>query len=74
MKRVKLTAIIQKEGRGFVALCPELDIASQGTSKKQARGNLQEAVEGFFETASAAEIKTRLGTERYIENLEVRLA
>jgi predicted RNase H-like HicB family nuclease len=74
MKRVKLTAIIQKEGRGYVALCPELDIASQGGSKKQARGNLQEAVEGFFETASAAEIKKRLGGERYIENLEVRVA
>jgi len=74
MKRVKLTAIFQKEGRGYVALCPELDIASQGNSKKQARGNLREAVEGFFETASAAEIKSRLAAKRYVENLKVRVA
>ena len=26
----QLTAIIQREGDGYVALCPELDIASQG--------------------------------------------
>ncbi|MDI3465377.1 MAG: hypothetical protein OJF50_004198 [Nitrospira sp.] len=25
------TAIVEKEGMGYVALCPELDIASQGT-------------------------------------------
>lgn len=74
MKRVKLTAIIQKEGKGYVAPCPELDIASQGSSKKQARGNLREAVEGFFDTASASEIKSRLAAKRYIENLEVRVA
>ncbi len=29
MKR-QLTAIIEREGNGYVSLCPELDIASQG--------------------------------------------
>jgi predicted RNase H-like HicB family nuclease len=53
---MKLTAIIEREGAGFVSLCPELDIASQGDSIEQARDNLQEALELFFETASSEEI------------------
>jgi predicted RNase H-like HicB family nuclease len=56
----KLTAIIEREGDGFVALCPELDIASQGDTIDQSRKNLQEALELFFETASPEEIKARL--------------
>ena len=47
-----LTAIIEREGQGYVSLCPELDIASQGDSIEEARVNLQEALELFFETAS----------------------
>ena len=46
--------------RRLVALCPELDIASQGDSIEAARSNLQEALELFFETASPEEIKQRL--------------
>jgi predicted RNase H-like HicB family nuclease len=74
MKRIKLTAIIGREGDGFVSLCPELDIASQGQSKDEARKNLLEAVEGFLEAASQSEIDTRFKSERYIENLEVNVA
>ncbi|MGD1278200.1 MAG: type II toxin-antitoxin system HicB family antitoxin [Tepidisphaeraceae bacterium] len=74
MKRITLTAVIEREGDGFVALCPELDIASQGGSKDEARRNLVEAVEGFLEAASPAEIKSRLGAERYVEDLEVSVA
>ena len=51
------TAIIEREGDGYVALCPELDIASQGATVTEARENLKEALELFFETASATEIK-----------------
>ena len=53
------TAIIKREGDGYVALCPELDIASQGTTVATARENLKEALELFFETASATEIQHR---------------
>jgi predicted RNase H-like HicB family nuclease len=67
----RLTAVIEREGDGYVALCPELDIASQGDSIEQARQNLQEALELFFETASADEIKTRLHGEVYITQIEV---
>jgi len=41
-------------------LCPELDIASQGETVAEARDNLQEALELFFECASPEEIETRL--------------
>ena len=44
----RLTALIEREGDGFVALYPELDIANQGDSIEQARDNLREALELFF--------------------------
>ena len=56
----QLTAIIEREGDGYVALCPEVDVASQGASVNEASANLREAVELFFETATAAEIQQRL--------------
>ncbi|HEX5480688.1 MAG TPA: type II toxin-antitoxin system HicB family antitoxin [Dehalococcoidia bacterium] len=55
-KSVELTAIIEREGDGFVAVCPELDIASQGDTIEEARANLVEALEGFFLSASPAEV------------------
>ncbi len=67
----RLTAIIEREGDGYVALCPELDVASQGTTVEEARRNLVEAVELFLETADPSEIKTRLHTEVFVTQLEV---
>ena len=61
---MKLTAIIEREGDGYVSLCPELDIASQGESVEQAKDNLQEALELFFETASPEELKHQSGLPR----------
>ena len=58
--RKQLTAIIEREEEGYVSLCPELDIASQGDTIEEARENLREALELFFETASSKEIQTRL--------------
>ena len=72
MKRT-LTAIIEREGDGYVALCPELDIASQGDSVDEARRNLQEAVELFLEHASPEEVRARLHEEVYITRLEVAI-
>ena len=65
------TAIIEREGDSYVALCPELDIASQGATVTEARKNLQEALELFFETASSAEIEHRLYEEVYVTQVEV---
>ena len=59
----QLTAIIEREDDGYVALCPELDIASQGAVEAEARENLKEALELFFEVASATEIQHRLHAE-----------
>ena len=73
MKR-KLTAIIEREDDMYVALCPELDIASQGSSIESARDNLQEAIELFFEAASPEEIKERLHNEIFITQVEVAVA
>lgn len=67
----KLTAIIEREHDGYVALCPELDIASQGDSIEAARRNLTEALELFFETASLEEVKQRLHGEVYVTQVEV---
>lgn len=62
----QLTAIIEREGDGYVALCPELDVASQGQTVEEARANLAEALELFFETASPEEIGERPHQEDYV--------
>jgi len=62
----QLTAVIEREGDGYVATCPELDVVSQGRTVEEARLNLVEAVEGFFEVASPSEIRRRLKTETYV--------
>jgi predicted RNase H-like HicB family nuclease len=68
---MKLTALIEREGDGYVSLCPEVDIASQGDTIESARDNLREALELFFETASPEEIKQRLHDEVFITQVEV---
>ena len=67
----QLTAFIEREGSGYVSLCPELDIASQGNSIEDARENLREALELFFESASPEEIQARLHDEVYVTRLEI---
>ncbi|MEW6259751.1 MAG: type II toxin-antitoxin system HicB family antitoxin [Thermodesulfobacteriota bacterium] len=68
---MKLTAIIEREGDGYVSLCPELDIASQGCSIEEARDNLREALELFFEEASSQEVDQRLHGEIFVTQVEV---
>jgi predicted RNase H-like HicB family nuclease len=67
----QLTAIIEREGDGYVALCPEVDVASQGDTVDEARKNLQEALDLFFESASPEEIRQRLHSEIYVTQVEV---
>ncbi len=69
----KFTAIIEREGDGYVALCPEFDIASQGDSIEDARNNLIEALELFFEVADPSEIQNRLHPEVFVTQLEVAI-
>lgn len=69
----QFTAIIEREGDGYVSLCPELDIASQGDSVEEAKNNLLEALQLFFEVADPSEIENRLHTEVFVTRLEVAI-
>jgi predicted RNase H-like HicB family nuclease len=68
---LRLTAIIEREDDGFVSLCPELDVASQGSSIEEARANLVEALSLFFETADPSEVARRFRSEIFITQVEV---
>ena len=65
-KVLQLTAVIEREGEGYVATCSEVDVVSQGDTVEQARLNLLEAVEGFFEAASPSEIQRRVKRQSYV--------
>jgi len=67
----RLTAVIEREDDGYVALCPELDVASEGASVEEARANLVEALTLFFETADSSEIERRLHHEVFVTQVEV---
>jgi predicted RNase H-like HicB family nuclease len=66
------TAIIGKEGDLYAALCPELDVASQGTTIEEATSNLREAVELFLESADPEEVKRRLRTDVFVTRIEAK--
>ena len=71
MNKMQLTVMIEREGDGYVALCSELDIASQGATVEEAKANLAEALELFFETADPSEIERRQSSEVFFTTLEV---
>lgn len=56
----QLAAIIERDGDGYVALCAEVDVASQGDTVAEARDNLAEALPPFFVTAPADLVECRL--------------
>jgi predicted RNase H-like HicB family nuclease len=68
---LRLMAIIEREEEGFVSLCPELDVASQGSTIEEARANLIEALSLFFETADQSEIARRFRKEVFVTQVEV---
>lgn len=63
--------MIYREGNGYVSLCPELDVGSQGDTVEEASANLREAVELFLESAEASEIASRMTGEMYVTAMEV---
>lgn len=69
----KFTAIIEKDNDAYVSFCPELDIASQGSTIEEAKQNLVEAIELFLEVADTSEIVRRLKKETFITQLEVKV-
>ena len=70
----QFTAVIERDQDWYVALCPELDIASQGRSVEEARRNLIEAIELFFEVASPSEIRERVSPEVFVTQIGVAVA
>ena len=70
-RTLPFNAIIERDGVGYTALCPELDVASQGATVEEARANLIEAIELLLETAEPAEIESRLHREVFVTRLEV---
>ena len=74
MRYQKFTAIIEREGEGFVSLCPELDVASQGDTIEEARDNLAEAIGLLLEVAPTEEIERRLRSEVFVTQVSVALA
>lgn len=72
MRDRKLTAVIERDGGHYVALCPELDVASQGGTADEARCNLVEALTLLLDVADASEILRRLeGADVTIEPLNL---
>ena len=57
MKRSTLTAVVWKEGGNYVSLCPQMDVSSFGSTKKEAVDNLKEAVTLYIEAANKLKIK-----------------
>jgi predicted RNase H-like HicB family nuclease len=72
-KTRQFTAVIEREGSGYFALCPELDVASQGDSIEEARSNLIEALELFLEAADPSEVERRLRSEVLVTRVEVEV-
>ena len=70
MQNYSLTALVEREGTGYVSLCPELDVASQGDTVEQATTNLKEAVELFLECANPEEVQERMHAEVYVTRFE----
>lgn len=73
MARRTFTAAVYREDDGYVALCPELDVASQGDTPDEARANLREAVELLLESADAGEIAERFRGDVQVGPLEVEV-
>ena len=74
MKTLQLTAVLEREGDGYVSLCPELDVASQGNNVEEAMSNLREAVELFLECADPKEIESRFKGDIFVTRFEAAYA
>lgn len=74
MKTLNLTAVLERENDGFVSLCPELDVASQGQTVEEALANLKEAVELFLECAPPEEVQRRYRNDVFVTRFEAAYA
>ncbi len=68
-----LTATIWREEEGYVSLCPELDIASQGDTVEEARAVPPGAGRPLLRGGRPPEVAERLKPELYVTSLEVNV-
>lgn len=71
---MEFTAIIKKREKQFVALCPELDVVSQGHTIEKSISNLREACELYIEEMGIPEgisSEKILVTSFGVKNLEI---
>ena len=61
-QKFEFSAVITKEEKWYVALCPELDVASQGKTVEEALSNLKEALELYL--ADEMSSYQKLGKDR----------
>ena len=66
---MKLTVIVRKGEKQYVALCPELDVVSQGYTIEEAIINLREAIELHIEVMGFPEVVN--GDELIVTSIEV---
>jgi predicted RNase H-like HicB family nuclease len=59
MSASEFTAVVTQDGERFIALCPEFDMASEGSSVAESIANLRNAVEQFLKTADSAVVDWR---------------
>ena len=69
----QLTAVIQREGDGFVRSAPSWTSPVKATALRKRASNLREALELFFEFASPEEIERRTGGEVFVTHVEVAI-
>ena len=65
---MKYHAVISKEKNWIVAVCPELDVASEGKTVEEALKNLKEAVELYLEDEDLKSIPVK---EIQVRTLEI---
>ena len=56
MRKIDLKATVWKEGKYYVSQCLNIDVASFGTTKKEALANLEEALELYLEDTKAPKV------------------
>jgi len=79
MKRFRVTVVIWKEGKRLVSKCPELGVASYGSTPEKARSALEEAVILYLENAEQLGILSDLtpalsSPVHFTSNLDVAVA
>lgn len=72
--KYNVNVIYKKDEHGYYVFCPQLEgCQSQGDTFKEARTNIQEAVELYLETLTKDEIAERFSHEVITSSLEIAI-